>query len=370
MNKLLMSVAIAALAATHAWADDIKIGATAPLSGPQAMFGEALFNGADIYLDEINAAGGINGQKLVLERQDDKADPKEGTLVAQKFCDDSSIVALIGPLNSGVGMPGLPIYNDCNLPQVIMGSNPQLTEQSVSNMVQPAPNDFAQGGLAAAYAKEDLGATKAAIVHDKQVFGQGVSEIFAKSFADMGGTVVATSAVNPTDIDFSAVITQLKAQNPEVVYMGAVMPQISLMAKQMKEQGLKATLIVPDGGYTPDFVTQAGADAAEGVAVTFSTPPTDATDGLKELVAKYKTKYGAEMHPYGIYGYVAGQMIAAAIKNAGEPTREKIVPALKATNLDTLLGNIQFDETGKLKKAPMFLYVFKNSQLVLVKQQS
>ncbi len=369
MRNILLSSIFAALAATSAFAQDVRIGGTGPLTGPQAQFGEALFNGADLYLESFNAGGGFKGRKIVLNRQDDKADPKEGTLVAQKLCDDDSIVGVIGPFNSGVGMASLSVYSDCGMPQIVEGSNPQLTEQGAKTMVQANPSDFAQGHLAAAYAKDDLKATKAAIVHDKQVFGQGVSENFANSFKKIGGTVVSTSSINPTDIDFSAVITQLKSQKPDVVYLGAVMPQIALFAKQMKEQGLSAHLIVPDGGYTPDFVAQAGADAAEGVAVTFGAPPGDSSPELIDFGKKYRARFGKDPHPFSMYGYVAAQLMTAAITKAGDATREGIAPALKAIDLDTLLGKMQFDETGKLIEAPMALYVFKGSQLVLAKSQ-
>lgn len=367
MKTILMSGLVVAFAASAAFAEDIRIGATAPLSGPQAQFGEALFNGTDLYLEAFNAAGGFNGRKVVLSRQDDKADPKEGTLVAQKLCDDASIVGVIGPFNSGVGMASLSVYSDCGMPQIVEGSNPQLTQQGATTMVQANPSDFAQGHLAAAYAREDLKATKVAIIHDKQVFGQGVSENFANSFKEIGGEVISTSSVNPTDIDFSAVLTQLKAQQPDVIYMGAVMPQIALLAKQMKEQGLTARLIVPDGGYTPDFVAQAGADAAEGVAVTFGAPPGDSTPELVEFGKKYSERFGKDPHPFSMYGYVAAQLMTAAIVNGGDATREAIAPALKAIDLDTLLGKMQFDETGKLIEAPMALYVFKGSELVLAR---
>ncbi|OBZ94795.1 hypothetical protein ADU59_13300 [Pararhizobium polonicum] len=361
---------VASLMSSTAFAADIKIGATAPLTGPQAIFGTTLFNGTDLYFEELNAAGGINGNTLVLSRQDDKADPKEGTLVAQKFCDDESIVAVIGHLNSGVQLAAQSIYSDCELPEAVLGSNPDITRQGAANIVRPTASDFAQGELSAQYALEKLGAKNAAIVNDKQAFGQGVSEIFADDFKKRGGEIHSTSSVNPTDVDFTAVITQLKSAKPDVVYMGAVMPQLALFAKQMREQGLNAKLLVPDGAFTPDFVAQAGKEAASNVVLTFPIPPADATPELVSFGERYKKRFGEEVGPYSIYGYVSGQIVAEAIKKAAEPTRADILPALKAVELDTMLGHVKFTDVGERTVAPMYLYEIQDGEFKMVGQAS
>jgi branched-chain amino acid transport system substrate-binding protein len=370
MKHAMSILVFASLMSSTAFAADIKIGATAPLTGPQAIFGTTLFNGTDLYFEELNAAGGINGNTLVLSRQDDKADPKEGTLVAQKFCDDESIVAVIGHLNSGVQLAAQSIYSDCELPEAVLGSNPDITRQGAANIVRPTASDFAQGELSAQYALEKLGAKNAAIVNDKQAFGQGVSEIFADDFKKRGGEIHSTSSVNPTDVDFTAVITQLKSAKPDVVYMGAVMPQLALFAKQMREQGLNAKLLVPDGAFTPDFVAQAGKEAASNVVLTFPIPPADATPELVSFGERYKKRFGEEVGPYSIYGYVSGQIVAEAIKKAAEPTRADILPALKAVELDTMLGHVKFTDVGERTVAPMYLYEIQDGEFKMVGQAS
>ncbi|WP_137389814.1 branched-chain amino acid ABC transporter substrate-binding protein [Rhodoligotrophos defluvii] len=365
MKRTIAGIVAALLLTAGAQAEELGVGAAAPITGPQAYFGTTLQNGMRMYFDEVNAAGGINGNTFVFHGEDDKADPREGTLVAQKFCDDDSIVAVLAHFNSGVALPALPIYSDCGMPQINIASNPAITQQGFEHIVRPIANDFAQAGFPAQYARETLKAEKAAVVHDKQAFGQGVAEIFSDNFTKAGGTVTSTSSVNPTDVDFTALITQLKGQQPDVVYLGAVMPQLALFAKQMKEQGLNARLIVPDGGYTPDLISQAGKDAAQGVLVSFQVPPMDSTEALKKFAADYKAKFGQDVGAYSVYGYVAAQVLGEAVKLAEEPTREGILAVLHDVKFDSALGPIEFTPEGELTTAPIFLYEVKDDGFVL-----
>lgn len=353
------------LAAATAMADELTIGTAGPLSGPQAYFGVTWQNGMKIYFDDLNKAGGVAGHTFKLVQLDDKADPREGTLVAQKFCDDSNTLAVLGHFNSGVVLATLPVYSDCGIPDVEFGSNPSITRQGYKNVFRPIANDYAQGGLPASYARNTLKADRAAVVNDKQAFGQGVSEIFAQKFKEAGGTVTSVSSVNPTDVDFTALITQLKGQNPQVVYLGAVMPQLALFAKQMREQNLNARLIVPDGGYTPDLIKQAGHDAAQGVLVSFQVPPYDSTPEIVAFAKEYKARFGEDAGAYSIYGYVLAQIVAEAVKSAKAPTREGVMEALRSLKIQTSVGPIEFDATGELKVAPVFLYEVKGDAFAL-----
>ncbi len=363
MKRLINGVLVAtAIIAGAAHADEVRIGAVAPLSGAQALFGETLQNGMKMYFAEVNAKGGVNGHTLTLVQGDDKADPREGTLVAQKFCDDEKLVAVLGHLNSGVQLAALPVYTDCAMPEVVLGSNPAITEQGAENIVRPTANDFQQGGLAASYALKTLNLKHAVVVDDKQAFGQGVTRIFRESFSQGGGQVVGNASVNPTDIDFTAVITQLKAKKPDVVYFGAVMPQLALFAKQMKEQGLAAQLIIPDGAFTPDYIKQAGEAAVQNTLISFPIPPADASPELVAFGKNYQAMFGAEPGPYSAYGYIAAQIIAKAVEQAQQPDRKHILPKLKDTKLDTLLGHIEFNKTGDMTIAPMYLYEVQGSE--------
>ncbi|MFT4150674.1 MAG: branched-chain amino acid ABC transporter substrate-binding protein [Paracoccaceae bacterium] len=359
----------AAMLSQPLMAEEITVAMAGPLSGPQAYFGTTWHNGFKLYVDKLNAAGGVNGVTVAYDQQDDKADPREGTLVAQKFCDEDSVIIGLVNFNSGVAQSTLPIYEDCTLPTMTFGSNPSLTQQGYKYMVRPVANDLAGALLPAEYAIKDLGAKTAIIVNDKQVFGQGISEIFAKNFKEGGGEVLDTLAVAPTDVDFTAVLAQIKTKNPDVIYLGAVMPQLSLFAKQMHEQGVKATLIAPDGAYTPDFITQAGEANVQGALVAIQVPPMDASPAIAEFAKLYKDKYGEEAGPYSIYGYVQGQILEQVLKDTKGLTREDMNTALHNVKVSTAVGDLEFDATGELKVAPSYLYKVEGTEFKLIGQK-
>ena len=130
----------------------------------------------------------------------------------RSLCDDDAVKIVLGHFNSGVVLPTLPVYGQCGMPDIIFGSNPSLTQQGATNIVRPVPTDFIQGALPATFARQDMKVERAAVVNDKQTFGEGVSRIFGEKFKEAGGTITSVSQVNPTDVDFTALITQLKRQ--------------------------------------------------------------------------------------------------------------------------------------------------------------
>ena len=366
IRKLLVAVlGGAALAASPAFAD-IKIGTAGPLSNAEALFGTTWQNGMQLAINEANAAGGINGQKLVLVRQDDQGDPKQGTLLAQKFCDDDSILAVIANFNSGVTIPSSDVYNRCGLPQVTNSSNPKVTAAGYDNLFRPIANDFMQGGAPAAYALQTLGAKTAAIVHDKQAFGEGVATVFRQNFEKGGGKVTSYSGVTATDVDFSAVITQLKTENPDIVYYGGTMPGVGLFLKQLRDLGMKSTFFAADPAFLPDLITTAGPANAAGAIVSFQAPPYDANPKLVKFKGDYKKSFKEEPGPYSAYGYNEAAVIIEAMKRAGSGvTRETIVKELRKTKLDGLMGTVEFDDKGELKSPTLFLYKVKDNDFVL-----
>jgi branched-chain amino acid transport system substrate-binding protein len=365
--KLIAALSLStAIFATPVLADEVTIGLAGPITGPQAYFGSTWHNGFKLYIDKLNAAGGVNGTTVKIDQQDDQADPRQGTLVAQKFCDEDDVVLGLVNFNSGVAQSTLPIYEDCSMPTMTFGSNPALTEQGYKFMVRPVANDFAGALLPAEYALQKLNAKTALIVNDKQVFGQGISEIFGKNFTDGGGKVLDTLSIAPTDVDFSAVLAQIKAKNPDVIYLGAVMPQLALFAKQMHEQGVSATLMVPDGGYTPEFISQAGEANVQGATVAVQAPPLDASPAIAEFAIEYKAKYGQDAGPYSIYGYAQGQILEAVLKSAKGFSREEMNEALHNVKAETAIGLLEFDEKGELKVAPSYLYKVEGDKFTLV----
>lgn len=344
----------------------IKIGFGGPLTGDQGFLGKTWMNGVQLAINEANAAGGVLGAKLELVPLDDQADPKQGTVVAQRHADDKSIVAVVAHFNSGVTIPTLPIYNKARLLQVTNSSNPKITQQGFDTILRPIANDFMQGGLPAEYAAKTLNAKKAAAIHDKQAFGQGVSEVFQAKIKELGGTITSVNGVGATDTDFSAVVTKIKNENPDVVHFGGLHVAGGLILKQMRALGMKQTFFGADPLYEPDFPKVAGPENAEGAIISFQVPPYDSNDKLKKFAADYKKTFNEDPGPYSGNGYIEGQIVVNAIKAAGKADREAIVKAARNTKFESLYGPVEFDETGELKQPAIFLYVVKSSKFELL----
>jgi branched-chain amino acid transport system substrate-binding protein len=365
---LTSAVALMAALAGAANAADIVIGSAGPLTNSEALFGNTWMNGMELAIRQTNEAGGVGGQKLAFQREDDGGDPKQGTLVAQKQCDDAAMLAVIANFNSGVTIPSSDVYHRCDMPQVTNSSNPKVTKAGYANLFRPIANDLSQGSAPADYALKTLGAKKAAIVHDKQAFGQGVAEVFQDTFKKGGGTVTSFSGVAQTDVDFSALLTSIKSENPDVIYFGGIMPAVGLFVKQARDLGITAKVFGADSAFTPDFIQGAGPENAEGAIVSFQAPPYDSSPQLQEFAKAYKAAFKEDPGPYSAYGYMEAQVIINSMKAAGAPlTREAISAAIAKDDFDSVVGHVAFQPNGELTKPFIFLYTVKGGKFELLK---
>ena len=342
----------------------IVIGYSGPLTGNGASAGQDYLNGIQLYVDKLNAAGGINGQQVQIMSEDDQMDPKNSTTVAQKLV-DAKVVAVLGPVTSGTAIPTLKIYGDAGIPQLTPASNPDVTAQGVKSVFRVDPDDYAQGGNIGRYSYDTLKAKSAAIINDKQAFGQGVSEQFQKAFEAAGGKTTSVNGINTGDVDFRAVLTKIQSENPDMVYFGGVAAEGGLIAKQMRELGMKQILFVPDQCYGPEFI-KIGGSGAEGAYISYQGPPLDSSPELKAFTDEFKAKYGAE--PFvGQFGYVSMQLVEAAIKTAGSATGPGITDALHANTYPTILGDYAFEANGALKGGgTIYIYQVKDAKDVYV----
>lgn len=355
-----------AMLPASAGAQTIKIGWAGPLTGDQAFFGKTYMNGAQMALDEINAKGGVLGKKLELVPLDDQADPKQATVVAQRHCDDPSVIAVVGHFNSGCTIPAAPVYNKCRLVHVTTSTNPRITQLGFDTVFRDLANDNMQGAVPAVYAIQKLKAKRAAVLHDKQAFGQGTAEVFAKTFGEKGGAVTSVNGITHGDVDFTAVITKIKGEKPDVVYFGGTATDGGLILKQMRQLGLKVPYMGPDGLYEKAFIEVATPSAAEGAFVTHQAPPFDSTEALKKWSSDYKAKFKEDPGPYSPYGYQQARIVADAIKRAGKLDREAVVKAARTTKLAGLLvKTIEFDAVGESKSPSVFLFKVRDGQFVL-----
>lgn len=341
----------------------VKLGHSAPLTGPQAHIGKDNENGARMAVDDANAAGiTIAGQplKLVLQGEDDQADPKQGILVAQKFA-DAKVNAVIGHLNSGTTIPASKIYHDAGIPQVSpSATNPTYTHQGFKTAFRVMANDEQQGRVLGAYAGNQLKAKTVAIVDDKTAYGEGLATEFKKAAVAAGVKVVAEEHTDDKAVDFKAILTKIKGKNPDLIFYGGMDPQAAPMAKQMKQLGIKSHLLMGDGGCTTEFVKNAG-DASEGHYCSLPGIPYEKMPGGPAFIERFKAKYG-DIQLYAPYAYDAVMVVVEAIKRAGSAEPAKILAELPKTDHQGVTTRIQFDENGDLKDGAVSLYVARGGK--------
>jgi len=349
--------------------ETVKIGHVAPLSGEIAHLGKDNENGARLAIDEINEAGGLKvGDKTIkleLVGEDDKADPKEGTLVAQKLV-DASVVAVVGHLNSGTSIPASKIYSDAGITQISpSATNPKYTEQGFKTTFRDVANDNQQGAVLAGVAAETLKAKTIAIIDDRTAYGQGLADVVEKVAKEKGLNVVAREFTNDKATDFNSILTKIKAKKPDVVMYGGMDATAGPMARQMKQLGIKTKLLAGDGVCSPEFIKLAG-DAAGMLTCSQAGEAVDQLAKGADFKAKYKAKFNSEVEVYSPYSYDAVYVIADAIKRAGKADKASILAAMPATNYSGLTGTIAFDEKGDVKGGAISVFNVVDGKLAYV----
>jgi branched-chain amino acid transport system substrate-binding protein len=344
----------------------IKIGHVAPLSGGIAHLGKDNENGAKLAAKEINAAGGIKlGDQvfeIVIVGEDDKADPKEGTLAGQKIV-DSGAVAVVGHLNSGTSIPASKIYSDANMTQISpSATNPKLTEQGFKTTFRVVANDNQQGGVLANYAHDVLKAKTIAIVDDRTAYGQGLADVVEKVAKEKGIKVVAREFATDKTTDFNAILTKIRGTKPDVIMYGGMDATAGPMAKQIKQLGIKTVLLAGDGVCSPEFIKLAG-DAAGIMHCSMAGEAVEKLAKGEEFKAKYKAEYNQDVQIYSPYSYDAVYVITDAIKRAGKADRAAITAAMPATNYPGLTGTIAFDEKGDIKNGAISMFKVSGDKL-------
>ncbi len=338
----------------------VKIGHASPLTGPQAHIGKDNEYGATLAIEELNAKGlEIGGAKVKFEliSDDDQADPKQGTTVAQKFV-DAKVNGVIGHLNSGTTIPASKIYFDAGIPQISgSATNPTYTKQGFATAFRVMANDEQQGKALAQFAAKTLAAKSVAIIDDRTAYGQGLADEFKKAAEAAGLKVVASEYTNDKATDFKAILTKIKSKKPDLVFYGGMDAQGGPMVKQMKSLGLKAKYLSGDGSCTPEFIKLAG-EASEGQYCSLPGVPLEQMPGGKTFGDAFSAKYG-QIQLYAPYVYDATMVMVDAMKRANSVESAKFLPEIGKTDYQGVTAKIQFDEKGDLKGGAISLYQVK-----------
>ncbi|MDB5896409.1 MAG: branched-chain amino acid transporter substrate-binding protein [Ramlibacter sp.] len=365
--RLTVAVALGAACGLAAAQDVVKIGHVAPLSGAQAHYGKDNENGVRMAIEDLNAQGvTIGGKKVTLQIQaeDDAADPKQGTAAAQKLC-DAKVAGVVGHLNSGTTIPASKVYNDCGIPHVTgAATNPGLTKPGYNTTYRIIANDNALGAALALYAADKLKLKRIAIIDDRTAYGQGVAEVFKKTAAAKGATIVDEQFTNDKATDFMSILTAIKSKNPDAIFYGGMDPQAGPMLRQMEQLGMdKVKYFGGDGICTSEIAKlAAGAKTLANVVCAEGGASLDKMPGGKAWKEKYDKKYPNQFQVYSPYTYDATFVLVDAMKRANSTDPKKYIPFLQKTNFKGVTANIAFEPNGEMKNAATTLYTYKDGK--------
>jgi branched-chain amino acid transport system substrate-binding protein len=359
MKKLVLSsVAVAAMFALAGSASaQIKIGVAGPITGPNAAFGAQLKNGAEQAAADINAKGGINGQKIQIVVGDDVSDPKQGVSVANKFVGDG-VKIVLGHFNSGVTIPASEVYAENGVLMISpSATNPKVTDRSLWNVFRTCGRDDQQGEVAGKYIASALKGKKVAIVHDKTTYGKGLADETQKAANKAGVKEVLYEGVNTGEKDFSALVSKIKSSGAEIVYWGGLHTEGGLIVRQMRDQGVNATMMSGDGIVSDEFASIAG-PAVEGTLMTFPPDPRKRPEAAAVVKAFEAKKFNPEA--YTLYTYAALEVVAAAAAEAKSLDPKKIAETLKnGKTWPTVIGGLAFDKKGDITRPDYVMYTWK-----------
>ena len=340
----------------------VTIAHAGPLTGSIAHLGKDDENGVALAVAQANEKKiTIDGKPVTFKMmsEDDQADPKVGTTVAQKLV-DAKVAAVIGHLNSGVTIPASEIYDKAGIP-VISGSatNPALTERGLKKVFRTVGRDDQQGPAIASYMAKDLKAKKVAIVDDKTAYGEGIANEVEKTLKAAKVTIVGRERTTDKETDFKAILTKIKAKNPDIIFHGGMDATGGPMLKQARELGIKAVFAFGDGACTDEMGKLAGA-AAEGMVCSQAGLPREAAS--KEFVDAYTKKYG-EIKQYAPYFYDGTMAIIEAMKKANSTDPAKFAPEMFNVSFTGATGKVEFDAKGDRKDAEMTIFKLEGGKV-------
>ncbi|MDH3315832.1 MAG: branched-chain amino acid ABC transporter substrate-binding protein [Gammaproteobacteria bacterium] len=336
---------------------DILIATAGPMTGQYASFGEQMRRGAEMAVKDINAKGGVMGQKLVLTVGDDACDPKQAVAVANKFVSEK-VKFVAGHFCSGSSIPASQVYTEENILQISPAStNPKLTDEGGPNVFRVCGRDDQQGIVAGDFLANTYGKKKIAILHDKTAYGKGLADETKKELNKMGVNEAMYEAYTAGEKDYSALVSKMKQAGVDVFYVGGYHTEAGLMVRQAREQAYNVQLVSGDALVTDEFWKITG-NAGEGTLMTFSPDPRKNPDAAP--VVKEFRDTGYEPEGYTLYTYGAIQAWAQAAEKAGTTDTKKVEAALHAGQFNTVLGKIGFDKKGDVTAPGYVWYKWKD----------
>jgi len=344
---MMLATAFAALGGA-AQAATVKIAFVGPISGPVAQYGDMVKAGMLTAVEQVNAAGGAGGNKLQVVLMDDACEPKQAVAVANKIV-SQKIQYVLGHVCSGATIPASEIYENEGIVMVTpSATSPALTEGKKRQFVfRTIGRDDQQGPAAAQYIINNIKPAKVAVLHDKQSYGQGIASSVKNDLERAHIQVAMFEGINAGDSDYSAIVTKLKSQGVDFVYFGGYHPEMGLLMRQAREQGVKARFMGPEG-VGNDAITAIAGAASEGMLMTlpadFAADPANASL-VKAFTAAKRDPNG----PFQMPAYAGIKIIADAIAGAKSTDPTKVADYMHKNTFDTPIGKVAFDAQGDPK---------------------
>ena len=360
---LLAGCGLLAMLGTAAHADHL-VAIAGPMTGQYASAGDQIRKGAEMAIADINAKGGVLGQKLKLEVGDDACDPKQAVSVANTMV-NKKIVFMHGHWCSSSTIPASDVYNESQIPMATVSTNPQVTERGLKNIFRIMGRDDQQGLVAGSYLAEAFKGKKIAVVDDKSAYGKGLADEMAKAIQAKGAKPALRESITAGEKDYSGLVSKLKSAGVEVMAYGGYHTEVALILRQAQQAGLKLTIMGGDTMTNTELVTAAG-PAADNVLFTFSPDPRK-NPAAADVVKKFRD---AKVEPEGyvMYAYAAMQLFAQAAEQAKSVKYADLEKAMRGGSFDTVIGKLSFDAKGDNKLPGFMVYQWKGGQYDYVKK--
>lgn len=331
----------------------IKVGSIGPLSGAVAVYGVECKNGIDLAVEEINAAGGVNGQLLEIIAEDDEGNPEKSVSAYKKLVTKDGVKFIIGSLTSGCTQAITQSAQAQKIIQIAPAATAPAITDAGNYIFRTCFIDPFQGTVGGKFAGDILGANSAAILYDVgNDYSVGLKDNFYNEFERLGGRVIAQESYNTGDKDFNAQITKIKNVNPDVIYLPDYYGTVALIAKQLRAQGIVKPIVGADGW---DGLTEnAGEEVLNGYYSNHYATDSD-VEAVQKFVAAFDAKYGKKPNAFAALGYDSVYLLKDAIAKAGTTDGAAVRDALEATDGDYVTGHLTFDEKRNPIKSAVIL---------------
>ena len=364
MKKTVFALVALSAAGLASSQEVVRIGHVAAMTGPVAHFGKDSENGVRMAIEALNARGAtIGGRKVKwqIAAEDDAGEPKQATAAAQKLA-DARVNGVIGHETSGTTIPASKIYFDAGIPQITASStNPAYTKQGFNTTFRVVANDIQLGRALGRYAVKTMGAKRVAVIDDRTAYGQGLVTEFVNGLRQQNLNVVAKEFTNDKATDFSAILTRIRASNPDLVFFGGMNAVAGPMLRQMKQLGLNVKMMGGDGICSDEMHKLSGGTMADGQVVCAEAGGVEASGqaGMDNFRAAYRKRFGIDVQIIAPYSYDATLILAEAMNKAGSSAPAKYLPELAKIHYKGVTGNIAFDPHGDIRDGTITLYTFK-----------